>query len=155
MNKLFTSLIIFLGLFTGPLSLASDITIDNAWIREAPPVSKVQAAYMKIYNKSDKDISLVSATSPYFSHIEFHRTEISKGVMRMLHEKTLIIPANGEKHLQPDGTHMMLFNPRKSLKAGDKVNFTLTFSKQKEIELMLVVKNPSRSMERSHRCGGH
>lgn len=152
MNKLFASLVVLAGLLTSTLISASELTIDDAWIREAPPISKVQAAYMELHNDSNKDISLISASSPHFSRIEFHRTEMSNGVMRMLQEKTLTIPARGETHLQPDGAHMMLFNPRQPLKAEDQVPFTLTFSNQKKIKIVIVVKKATST---SHHHGHH
>ncbi len=155
MNKLFYSLAVLASLLTSSLTSASDLTIEDAWIREAPPVSKVQAAYMELHNKSDKDISLISASSPHYGRIEFHRTEMNNGVMRMLQEKTLSIPARGEKKLQPDSTHMMLFNPRQPLKAGDNVPFTLTFSDQQKIEIMIKVKKAQGTTQKQHRCGHH
>ena len=136
MNKFLCIFTVLASLFSSTLCSANDLSVSNAWIREAPPVSKVQAAYMELYNNTDKTISLIAANSPAFSKIEFHRTEMNNGMMRMLQEESLRIPAQGKTSLQPDGTHMMLFNPVKALKSGDKVNFTLTFSNQKEIEVV-------------------
>lgn len=155
MNKLFSSLLILTGLLANTLVTANELTVHNAWIREAPPVSKVQAAYMRLQNTSDKDISLISASSPFFSSIEFHRTEMNNGLMRMQQEKTLTIPAKGEIRLQPDATHMMLFNPRQALRAGDKVPFTLIFSDQQKISIMVTVKTAMSIQQRQHRCGHH
>ena len=155
MNKLFIFIAIFASLFISPFTLAGEISVDDAWIREAPPVSKVQAAYMELHNKSDKDVSLISASSPHFSRIEFHRTEMSGGVMRMQQQEKLNITANSELKLQPDGMHMMLFNPRTPLKSGDKVPFSLTFSDEQKMEIMIKVKKAGNSHQRQHRCGGH
>jgi copper(I)-binding protein len=155
MNKLFTHLALFASLIITPLASASEVTVTDAWIREAPPVSKVQAAYMNIRNSSDKDIVLTAASSPLFSRIEFHRTENDNGVMRMLQENSLSIPANNEIHLQPDGVHMMLFNPRQALKAGDKVPFTLTFSDQRQLDVILIVKKATAAAHHHHHHDHH
>ena len=154
MNKLFTLLVILTSLFSTTLS-ASEILVDDAWIREAPPVSKVQAAYMALLNSTKKDISLVSVSSPLYSHIEFHRTEMTNGVMRMQQQDTLHIPANSQLYLQPDGIHMMLFNPAQPLKAGDKVPFIFSFSDKKIIEVIIKVEKAKASTHKPHRCGGH
>jgi hypothetical protein len=150
MNKLFAFLVLFASLFITPLASATEVTVADAWIREAPPVSQVQAAYMKIHNSGDKDIVIAAASSPLFSRIEFHRTENDNGIMRMLQENSLTIPARSEFHLRPEGTHMMLFNPRQPLKAGDKVPFTLTFSDQRQMEVILIVQKASGGAHHGH-----
>lgn len=155
MNKLLASLSIFAGMLPALLCSADPLMINDAWIREAPPVSKVQAAYMQLHNNSDKDLTLTAASSPLFSRIEFHRTEMSNGMMRMLQEKTLRIPAGGKLHLQPDGIHMMLFNPQQPLHAGDKVPLTLSFSDQQERNITITVKKASGVQQHQHRCGQH
>lgn len=150
MNKLIVFLALFASLLVAPLTSAFELSIDDAWIREAPPVSKVQAAYMKFHNSSNKDIVLTTASSPLFSRIEFHRTENDNGVMRMLQEKHLTIQAKSELHLQPEGTHMMLFNPGRPLKSGDKVPFTLTFSDQQQLDVILIVKKATGAAHQHH-----
>lgn len=155
MNRLLAYLPLLVGLLILSPCSASEVTVNNAWVREAPPVSKVQAAYMEIHNNGNDSIALVSASSPAFSHIEFHRTEMSDGIMRMLQEKVLSIPAGGKILLQPDGTHMMLFNPVQPLKEGEQVPFTLTFSNQEKMTLLLMVKKATRNRKDNHRCGHH
>ena len=140
MNKLLKALLFSAFMLAAPLPYASELTVNEAWIREPPPVSKVQAAYMLISNPTDKPVELIGASSSFYSRVEFHHTILDKGLARMQQENTLTIPARGEVHLQPEGTHMMLFNPRQPLKAGDNVPFTLTFSNQRRLDVMLVVK---------------
>jgi copper(I)-binding protein len=150
MNKPFIFLALLANLLILPSLSASDVTIENAWVREAPPVSKVQAAYLVLHNHSDKHLTLVSASSPLFARVEFHRTVADNGVMRMQQEDSLNIPARSSIHLQPDGTHMMLFNPMQILKAGDEVPFTLTFSDQHQVKVMLIVKKATGAMHHHH-----
>lgn len=150
MNRPFIFLVLLANLLFSPLSRASELSIEDAWIREAPPVSKVQAAYMHIHNRSSDDIAITSASSPLFTRIEFHRTEMTNGLMRMLQEDTLTIPAKGEKYLQPDGTHMMLFNPQRPLKAGDKVPVTLRLGEHGAFEFEVTVKKAGDEAHHHH-----
>ena len=150
MNKFLPAFLLAMFTFASPLLQASELIVSEAWIREAPPVSKVQAAYMLLSNPTDKPVALIAATSPLYSKIEFHRTVMDNGVMRMLQEDSLSIPAKGKIHLQPEGTHMMLFNPQQPLKAGDKVLFTLTFSDQRKLDVMLVVKKATGTTHHHH-----
>lgn len=154
MNKFLQVMLLALLCLATAFIQAAEITVSEAWIREAPPVSKVQAAYMLIRNPADKPVTLIAATSPLYSKIEFHRTVMENGLMRMLQEEGLPIPANGEIYLEPEGTHMMLFNPVQPLRSGDKVPFTLSFSNQMKTEIMVVVKKAAAN-QRPHRCGQH
>ena len=102
------------------------MSVKNAWIAEAPPVSKVMVAYLTIENNSAEDIIIVKAESDLYSSIEFHETRHGDGMARMLRHDNLLIPANGHITLKRGGKHLMLFNPVKRLKAGDNVSINLT-----------------------------
>ena len=104
---------------------AGTLEISHAWIREAPPSSKVLAAYMSITNQGETAITINGISSPEFESAEVHRTVINEGVARMLHIEQLEIPANGNVTLEPGGLHLMLFNPERALAAGDTVTLTI------------------------------
>lgn len=154
MNKFTPALLLALCGLISPFTQSTELTVSDAWIREAPPVSKVHAAYMTIHNPTDKSVTLITASSPLYSNIEFHRTVMENGVMRMLQEESLRIPADAELRLEPEGIHMMLFNPGQPLKAGDKVPFTLNFSDQMNADITVIVKKATTN-QRPHRCGQH
>lgn len=121
-------------------SAHSLVTIENAWIREAPPNSTAMAGYMKITNNTDDHIILHSAASPAFKAIEFHRSVEKDGVYRMIPHLHLHIAANSTFELKPGDYHLMLFNPSKPLKDGDQVTLALTFSHNQIIETTIPVK---------------
>lgn len=104
---------------------ADTLEISHAWIREAPPSSKVLAGYMTINNQRETAITINGISSPDFESAEVHRTVINEGVARMLHIEQLDIPANGNVKLEPGGLHLMLFNPERTLTAGDIVTLTV------------------------------
>ena len=102
------------------------LVIEDAWIAEAPPVSKVMVAYMRLKNTGAETIEIAHAESELYSSIEFHETIHENGLARMIRHDTLNIPANNRLELKPGGPHMMLFNPTKRLTAGSTVNIKLT-----------------------------
>lgn len=127
------SLILSVGLLVltpGLVSAHTDggIVVENAWVREAPPVAKMLAAYMTIENHTGKQHVLTGVTSASFKKIEMHKSLQKDGMATMQQQKQLTIPAGGKINLQPGGYHLMLFNPSKPLKAGDKVSFILKFA---------------------------
>ena len=104
------------------------IEIRDPWIREAPPVTKVLAAYMTLENHSDQPLTITDSSSPAFERVEIHKSEMHAGMARMKHQKNLEIPPHGRVELKPGGYHLMLMGRKHPLHAGDKVEITLGFS---------------------------
>ena len=123
----------------------SRISIKHAWIAEAPPVSKVLAGYMEIENESDQAVSIISAESESFESIEFHQISYQNDLAKMQKLDQLRIPAHGELEFAVGKHHMMLFNPVKKLKAGDKVNFIFKLDNGELIKAIAIVKKHNNS----------
>lgn len=119
---------IFLLLACNNSNAESSLTIQNAWIAEAPPVSKVLAAYMDIENNGSTTVTIHSIQSKTFDRIEIHRTFHENDVAKMKHFKQLAIPPAESLSFLPGGYHLMLFNPDKKLHSGDKIIFTINTS---------------------------
>lgn len=129
--RILAALTLIVGIILSSSTLAhtgGGLVVKDAWVREAPANAKVMAAYMKIENHTDKDRTLVSVSSSAFDRIEIHDTVEKDGMATMVQQHKLPIKAQGELLLQPNGMHFMLFNPKKALKAGDSVTFTLKFA---------------------------
>ena len=129
----FSALVALCSIFTSPVYAEEDanepcLTIQNAWIAEAPPVSKVMVAYLTIINETSEKIEIVRAESDLYSSIEFHETKHENGIARMIRHQNLTIPANDKLILQRGEKHLMLFNPTKALKANDEVKIIFTLS---------------------------
>ena len=125
------------------------LEIDDAWIAEAPPVSKVMAAYMEIENETGEDRQAVSMQCKEFERAEFHRTVEKDGMARMEHQLALNIPADSELELEPGGYHIMLFNPARHLLAGDRTSCSMKFDDGTTIALELEIRKSSVE-EHSH-----
>jgi copper(I)-binding protein len=118
----------------------NQLEIDDAWIAEAPPVSKVMAAYLEIENKTQHDRRATSMECEEFERAEFHQTIEKDGMARMAHQQALIIPANSELALKPGGYHIMLFRPARHLQAGDQTNCNMSFDDGSAISFTLKIK---------------
>ena len=124
-----------------PVSAASDaLVIENAWIAEAPPVSKVMVAYMSIKNTGSEDLEIIHAESDVYSSIEFHETIHEDDMARMIRHDSLQIDAHSSIELKRGGPHLMLFNPARRLKAGDEVEIELTLYNRQTISISVPVK---------------
>jgi copper(I)-binding protein len=132
-------------------SLVADgvLEIDDAWIAEAPPVSKVLAAYMEIENESSQDRQAVALQCEAFERAEFHRSIEKDGIARMEHLDVLEIAANSELELKPGGYHIMLFNPARPMRAGDRTACNMAFDNGASLRFELEVRKAS-SGDHSH-----
>lgn len=113
-------------------ALADSIKVENAWIREPAPGQTVVGGFMDI--TSEKDASLVKAGSQAVGTVELHEMKMQGDVMQMREIKALDLPAGKTVKLEPGGLHLMLFNPKKPLKAGDKVPLTLSVKSGGKLE---------------------
>ncbi|MCK4742715.1 MAG: copper chaperone PCu(A)C [Sulfuriflexus sp.] len=135
---------------TSPFVVAENLTIDDAWIREAPPVSRVQAAYAIFKNDQSSDIEIVSASSSAFKKIEFHKTISENGLTKMRQQASIAISAKESAVLKPEGMHMMLFNPVTPLRAGEKVDINFKLSNGNSMTSSFTVKKVSGSDHHQH-----
>lgn len=101
------------------------VVISNAWARATAPGQEVGAAYMTL--QSMRDTTLIKAESAAAGSVEIHSMTMSNGVMQMRKIDTLPLSAGKPAKLEPGGFHLMLFDLKKPLKAGEQVEFTLHF----------------------------
>ena len=123
--------------------------IKDAWIREAPPVAKVMAGFMKIDNSTAKPMVLQGAESSLFEKVEIHRTVMEGGMARMERQAGVTVPAHGQLEFSPGGLHLMLVNPKQRLKAGDTVSITLEFEGGKSSPVVFTIR-PLDNTEQHH-----
>ena len=127
------------------------LSIDDAWVAEAPPVAPVMGGYMKIENVTNKRISITSASCPDFEKVEIHEMSMSGSMMKMRQIEKLDVPANGKVELKPGGYHLMLIKPKQSFKKGDTLTVTLyTTDGQSQAIKMEVKERPSSDTHQHH-----
>lgn len=102
--------------------------VSEAWIAEAPPSARHNAAYLVLRNGPRAD-TLVAVETPVAEFAEVHEMRQEKGILRMRHEPAVALAPNAELRLQPGGRHIMLINMKRALKPGERVPLTLRFRK--------------------------
>jgi copper(I)-binding protein len=134
-------------LFSG-LAQAQSLMFENAWSPEAPPVAPVMAGYVRIHNHSDQNITITGASCPDFNKVEIHDMQEQDGMMRMIKQDSLAIPAGQQVELAPGGLHMMLMKPKHPIKNGDTLPVTFELDNGETVEVSFEVR--TRSMHNQH-----
>jgi copper(I)-binding protein len=107
------------------LGASQEVTVRDAWIREAPPSATVLAGYATLANVGDAQQRIVGASSPAFGAVELHTMSHDGGVMRMRPLESITVPARGEASLSPGADHLMLMRPSQPIRAGDRIDVTI------------------------------
>jgi copper(I)-binding protein len=112
-------------LATGPAWACPGLDVQDPWIREAPPGAMMMAAYAKLANQGSHALSIDGARGDDFASVELHRTVVDKGMSLMKSGQALTLAPGAHAALEPGGWHLMLVEPKRALKGGDRVPLTL------------------------------
>ena len=102
---------------------ADAIRVLDPWARATVPGQKVGGVYMEIV--SPREARLTGVASPVAGAAEVHSMTMEGGTMKMRAVEALDLPAGRPVKLAPGGYHVMLFDLKKPLVAGEKVPLTL------------------------------
>ena len=117
-----------LMLSAGVLAGAADnITVQDPYVRLAPPNAPATGAFMVIKNTGDKDVKVLKADNPASRVTELHTHLNENGVMKMRPVPAIEVKAKGQAVLQPGGLHVMMIDLKSPMKEGDVVPITLSF----------------------------
>ena len=123
-------------------SASAKVVFHGGYAFETFKGQKVAAAYVSIFNQSDKDLVIKSITSTICEVAEIHDTVLEGEIMRMKKVESLNIPARSEFYFQPGSTHIMLMGLNKELKDGTtfKLNFEFRNKQNLNVEIMVLNK---------------
>jgi periplasmic copper chaperone A len=102
----------------------AQVIAKDAWVRPTVPQQKVTGAFMQL--QSPKAVKVIAASSPISDNVEIHTMEMQGDIMKMRAISALDLPAGQVVELKPGSYHIMLFNLKSQVKAGDVVPITLT-----------------------------
>ncbi|GIW26082.1 MAG: hypothetical protein KatS3mg069_2349 [Meiothermus sp.] len=130
----------------GGLALAQPLRLEQGWVRRVP--GDITAAYLVLYNPTNRPIKIVGASTPIATRVEFHQTTHAghgdhQDISAMKRVEALIVPARGRLEALPGKYHLMLYglrekNPR-PLVEGQKVPLTLRLEGGATLTLTLTV----------------
>ena len=155
LSLLAAGLMVSLGALAGA---ADSVTVQDPYVRLAPPNAPATGAFMVIRNGGDKDVKVVKASNPASKVTELHTHLNEGGVMKMRPVPAIEVKAKGEAVLKPGGLHVMLIDLKAPMKEGDVVPITLGFDdgSSKQVDAKVVRPMPANmpanmpAMEHKH-----
>jgi copper(I)-binding protein len=131
------------GLLTGtaahPGETAIDIQVKDAWIRWLP-ANVPGGGYMTLVNTGPAARVLIGASSPDYGEISMHQTRVRNGVNAMTRVESVELKPLVPVQFAEGGYHLMLLQPKRPLKPGDRVPITLHFAQGPSVEVPFEVR---------------
>lgn len=131
---------------------AQTVEVKDAWVRGTVAGQKATGAFMEITSKAPA--RLVAGASPAAGAVEIHNMKMEGGVMKMFAVDGVELPAGRTVKLAPGGYHVMFFDLKQPLKAGDRVPLRLTVEfadkRREAIELSVEVRPLAGAGKHAH-----
>jgi periplasmic copper chaperone A len=126
--RLRPAIMMTLGLACAFISSAAtlDIRVEDAWIRWLP-ANLPAAGYFTLVNTGNRAEVLLGASSVDFRDVSLHQSRNNAGTMEMRPVDRIVIDPHSSMRLQDAGYHLMLMQPNRTLKPGDRVTMVLRF----------------------------
>jgi hypothetical protein len=117
----------------------SALTVEEAWARPGPAGSN-SAVYFLIDNPTNREDSLIGASSSSASQVEIHLSMMGADETMSMHpQESVPIPERGQVTFEPGGLHVMLVNLKRDLAEGEQIELILRFREAGEITLQVPV----------------
>ena len=132
--------------------MASELKVEQPWVRSVPPVSPNTAGYFMLHNNSKQERVLVAVSSDIAGSVEMHTVVEQDGGMSMQQLQEVKIAADDCVMFEPGGNHIMFIGLKQPLQEGDEVKLTLQFKDGESLSVILPVK---RSQDEAHQHQHH
>jgi copper(I)-binding protein len=120
--------------------LAGSLVVRDAWVRESLRPGGSSAAYLTLENPTPQPITITGITVDGARRAEVHAMTGPATSATMQRIATLVVPAHGSVHLQPGGTHVMLFGVDPAYTVGRSVALTVSIDHQPAHTVQAVVR---------------
>lgn len=123
-----------------PAAMAA-ISVQDPWLRAAPPVAANSAGYLQLRNDGGADDALLGARIDGVRVVELHEMrDTGNGARGMFRRQEVVVPAGGSAVLAPGGLHLMLIDLQQPLRADTEVDGVLRFRDAGEVPVRFRVR---------------
>jgi hypothetical protein len=103
------------------------ILVKDAWVRWLP-ANLPAGGYLTLVNQGDAQVSLIGASCADYGSVSLHQSLQQGTVSGMTPVTAIGIKAHSTLDFAAEGYHLMLMQPKRPLKPGDRISVTLEFS---------------------------
>jgi len=129
---------------------APESAVTEATVRLPAVKGNPGAAYFTLHG-GENDRTLVKITSPAVGSAEMHDMKTENGMAMMVPiEGGLPVPKGATVSFQSGGKHVMLYDLKPELKAGDTINLTFEFADGSKESAKAKAVAPGGESEHSH-----
>jgi hypothetical protein len=94
---------------------------------------------MVLANRGPAADALAKVETPIAAKVEIHSSSMVGGIMSMKPVETVSVPAGGQVTFGPGAYHLMIIGLKRTLKAGDQVPATLSFTSGARLKVRFAV----------------
>ena len=116
------------------------IVVRDAWVRQTSVTRTVSSGYLQIDNRTSAPIALVKVVVDGVRNTQVHRVAEENGRTAMTPVARLVIPQHSSVTLEPGGTHLMLTDVVRPLRAESTIRMILTFDNRQTRAVRAVVR---------------
>jgi copper(I)-binding protein len=120
---------------------AAAIQIKDAWVRWLPG-NLPAGAYLTLANSGDTAITLVGASSDDYGNVSLHQSVEHNGVANMSPVSAIVVKAHSTLEFASAGYHLMLQQPSRGLKPGDRIHIVLKFASGASVPAQFELRAP-------------
>ncbi|QUY62446.1 copper chaperone PCu(A)C [Gulosibacter molinativorax] len=123
------------------------LAISDAWVKATD--TEMTGSFGTLTNKSDADITIVSATTEVAGMTELHETIVQSDGSSVMQEIDggFVVPAGEDLVLEPGGNHVMLMGLNTEILPGDEVTITLATGDGEEFEYVATAREYTGAQE--------
>jgi copper(I)-binding protein len=118
---------------------AADIQAASAWIRWLP-AGVPGAGYVTLTNSGSTARVLIGASSVDYQEVSIHETRIQGGMTAMVPVDSIAMMPHSSLRLTEGRYHLMLMQPKRTLRPGDTVTIVLHFKDGLALEVPFMIR---------------
>ncbi len=127
------------SLSTGAALAGDGLQVEKPWARAPISANRPAAAYLTVVNGTDKQVTLIGASSPAAGMTMIHKTVVNGNVVKMEPAGEIVIAAGKRFVFKPGGYHIMLMHLKKPIKEGDTLHLNVKFKNGKTLDVKVPV----------------
>jgi len=120
------------------------VQVRDPWVRWLPG-DLPAAGYLTLVNSGAMPVQLIGASCDDYGSVSLHQSRLQGGTSEMSPVEAVSVKAHSSLDFAAAGYHLMLMQPKRSLKPGNRIVITLEFASMAPIAVQFELLAPNAS----------